>query len=102
MGPKQLDRDIPKMGTDASCISKYCFFPTVFEKCWILAKLTDFFETFTAVRTMEYLDTEGAVAFKGSEDSRPKSRAIQTSEQLRNHPDRIHPPQRDKGRVGAW
>lgn len=60
------------------------------------------FETFTAVRMMEYLDTEEVVAFKGSEHKLLKSRAIQTAEQLRDRPDRIRPPQRKKGRLGAW
>lgn len=46
---------------------------------------------------MEYLDTEEVVAFKESEDKLLKSRALQTVGQLR-----IHPPQRDKGRVGIW
>lgn len=68
-----------------------------------MAKFTDLFiETFTVVWMMEYLDTEEVVALKESEDRLLKSRALQTLEQLRNHPDRIRPPQRDKGRVGIW
>lgn len=51
---------------------------------------------------MEFLDTEGVVAFKGTERKLLKSTARQTAEQLRNLPDRIHPPQKDKGPVEAW
>lgn len=51
---------------------------------------------------MEYLDTEGVVVFKGTETKLLKSRATQTVEQLRNLPDRIRPPQKDKGKVEAW
>lgn len=51
---------------------------------------------------MEYVDTEEVVAFKGLDLKLPKNRATQTAEQLRNHPDRIHPSLRDKGRMEAW
>ncbi|KAF3846108.1 hypothetical protein F7725_003186 [Dissostichus mawsoni] len=48
---------------------------------------------------MEYLDTGGVAEFKRSKHKPLKSRATQTAEQLRNHPDWIRRPQRDKGRV---
>lgn len=67
-----------------------------------MAKFTVVFFFFAAVRMMEHLDTEGVVEFKRSEHKLLKSRAAQTAEKLRNHPDRIRPAQSDKGRVGAW
>lgn len=51
---------------------------------------------------MEYLDTEGVVAFKGTEPKLLKSRATQTAGQLRNLPDRIRPPPKDKEQLEAW